>query len=141
MKGTVWSIGPCESNPTQKSPLALILFICKVTVAAGTISGLIFYANVIAVNQNILFPSGETNILTVFIAWLNLDLGIETCFIDGMDVYIWTWLQYMFPLYILLLVGIITLASYHSMTVFFFCFFFVFFLWKQVYATAKVTRR
>ncbi len=59
--------------------LVMFLFTCKVTVSAGTTSGLIFYANVIAVNQNVFFPSGETNILTVFIAWLNLDLGIETC--------------------------------------------------------------
>ena len=65
--------------------LVIFLFICKLTVAAGTISGLIFYANIIAVNMNLFFPSGETNILTVFIAWLKLDLGIETCFFDGMD--------------------------------------------------------
>ena len=48
----------------------------------------------IAANPTAFFPSGETNVLTVFIAWLNLDLGIETCFFDGMDMYSKTWLQF-----------------------------------------------
>ena len=51
--------------------LILLLFILKLTVAAGTINGLIFYANIVAVNRSIFFPPNETNILTVFIAWLN----------------------------------------------------------------------
>ncbi len=67
--------------------LVIFLFVCKATVAAGTTSGLIFYANVLAVNRSVFFPPNETNILTVFIAWLNLDLGIETCLLDGLDVY------------------------------------------------------
>ena len=97
--------------------LVIFLFICKLTVAAGTISGLIFYANIIAVNKTLFFPSGETNILTVFIAWLNLDLGIETCFFDGMDAYIRTWLQFVFPIYIWLLVGLIAVLSNVSITI------------------------
>ena len=96
--------------------LVIFLFICKVTVAAGTISGLIFYANTVAVNQSVFFPSGESNILTVFIAWLNLDLGIETCFFDGMDAYSMTWLQFVFPIYIWLLVGLITVICNVSTT-------------------------
>ena len=97
--------------------LVVFLFVCKVTVAAGTTSGLIFYANVIAVNKSVFYPPGTTNPLTVFIAWLNLDQGIETCFINGMDVYAQTWLQFVFPLYVWLLVCLITAVSYYSMTV------------------------
>ena len=96
--------------------LVVFLFICKVTVAAGTISGLMFYANIVTVNQSIFFPSGETNILTVFIAWLNLDLGIETCFFDGMDAYFMMWLQFVFPIYIWLLVGLIIILCNVSTT-------------------------
>jgi len=72
--------------------LVLLLLVCRLTVAAGTINGLIFYANIVTVNRAIFFPPNETNILTVFIAWLNLDLGIETCFFDGMDEYVKSWL-------------------------------------------------
>ena len=71
--------------------LVILLLVCKLTVAMATINGLIFYANIIAVNQSVFFPSGDTNIaldiLRVFVAWLNLDFGIETCFYDGMDAY------------------------------------------------------
>ena len=96
--------------------LVVFLFVCQLTVAAGTISGLIFYVNVVTVNQSIFFPSGETNIFTVFIAWLNLDLGIETCLFEGMDAYSKTWLQFAFPLYIWLLVGLITFICNVSTT-------------------------
>ena len=94
--------------------LVAFLLVLKLTVAVGTINGLIFYANIVSVNRSQLFPSGETDILTVFIAWVNLDLGIETCFFHGMDAYSKAWLQYAFPLYVWVLVGAIILASRHS---------------------------
>ena len=50
--------------------------------------------------------------MTIFIAWLNLDLGIETCFYDGMDTYGRVWLQFVFPVYVWMLVGLILLASH-----------------------------
>jgi len=72
--------------------LVILLLIFKLTVAAGTINGLLFYANIVTANHAIFFPPNQTNILTVFIAWLNLDLGIETCFFEGLDAYAKTWL-------------------------------------------------
>ena len=98
--------------------LVVLLLICKLTVAVGTINGLIFYANIIAVNQSVLFPSENTNlvmdILRVFIAWLNLDLGIKTCFYDGMNAYARTWLQFIFPVYIWVLVCSIIILCYYK---------------------------
>ena len=91
--------------------LVFFLFLLKLTVAAGTIHGLIFYANVVQANSALFFPSGVTN---VFIAWLNLDVGIETCFYNGMDMYAKTWLQYVFPVYVWSLVGIIIFVSHFS---------------------------
>ena len=94
--------------------LVLLLFLLQLTVAIGTVNGLIFYANIVAVNKAIFLPSGNTNFLTVFVAWLNLDLGIETCFYDGMDAYARTWLQFVFPLYVWMLVGLVILVSRYS---------------------------
>ena len=91
--------------------LVFFLFVLKLTVAAGTIHGLIFYANVVQANSALFFPSGVSN---VFIAWLNLDVGIETCFYEGMDSYAKTWLQFVFPVYVWSLVGIIFLISHFS---------------------------
>ena len=94
--------------------LVVFLFILKLTVAVGTINGLIFYANLVQVNSLIFYRSMNTNILTVFISWLNLDVGIETCFYDGMDIYSKTWLQFVFPIYVWSLVGVIILISHFS---------------------------
>ena len=98
--------------------LVVLLLFCKLTVAVGTINGLIFYANIIAVNQSVFFPSRDTNvvlnILRVFIAWLNLDLGIEICFYDGMDAYTRTWLQFIFPVYVWVLVFTIIILCYYK---------------------------
>ena len=74
--------------------LALIFFllVCKLTVATGMLSGLVFYANIIGPNRTMFLPVESTNAFSIFIAWLNLDFGIETCFYNGMDVYSKTWL-------------------------------------------------
>ena len=94
--------------------LVFLLLLCKLTVATGTLSGLVFYANIVGVNRTIFLPVQSTDAFSVFIAWLNLDFGIETCFYDGMDAYSKTWLQFVFPVYIWLLVGLIILVSHFS---------------------------
>ena len=81
------------------------LLILNLTVATGTLNGLIFYANIVATNQHKFFPSMS------FISWFNLELGIDTCFFDGMDFYWKTWIQLAFPTYILLLVVQVIIIS------------------------------
>ena len=118
---------PCDNRYTSLllvfglAGLALVFFIkvLDITVAKGTISGLIFYANIVWANKSILFQTTETlhpvyQILTTFIAWLNLDLGIETCFINRLDAYWKTWLQFVFPLYVWTITGAIIIASHYS---------------------------
>jgi len=93
--------------------LALVVFliVCNLTVSEGMINGIVFYANIVHINRSIFFPSLKANPLVVFIAWLNLDLGIETCFYAGMDAYAKAWLQFVFPIYIWLVAGLIILLS------------------------------
>ena len=86
----------------------------RLTVSARTINGLIFYANIIQTSRSFFFPEGATNVLTVFIAWLNLDLGIETCFYDGMTTCAYAWLQFLFPFYVWFLVGLIIVVTHYS---------------------------
>ena len=97
--------------------LVLLLLTLNLTVAAGTINGLVFYANVLAVNSATFLQPHTTNILTVFIAWINLDLGIETCFYKGMDTYAKIWLQFAFPLYVWGLVMTIIVVSHYSIRI------------------------
>ena len=97
--------------------LVFLLLLLNLTVAAGTINGLVFYANVLAVNSATFLQPHTTNVLTVFIAWINLDLGIETCFYDGMDTYAKIWLQFAFPLYVWGLVMTIIVVSHYSIRI------------------------
>ena len=91
--------------------LVFVLMLLNLTVSKGTMNGLIFYANIVRVNQAIFFPPGDRSFFTIFIAWLNLDLGIETCFWDGLDGYAKTWLQFVFPVYIWVIVAVIIALS------------------------------
>ena len=97
--------------------LVILLFLLHLTVAAGTLHGLIFYANIVAANHHIFFPQSSNNPASIFIAWLNLDLGIQTCFYSGMDAYAKTWLDLVFPVYIWVIVGFLVYISYRSVTV------------------------
>ena len=49
-----------------------------------------------------------------FISWLNLDLGIEVCFFDGLDGYWKTWLQFAFPGYLFVLMAAIIIGCHYS---------------------------
>ena len=112
----VFQLLPCTAACVAVKGFALVVFLFafRLTLATGTINGLIFYANIIHNSRTLFFPNGNTNILTLFIAWLNMDLGYETCFYNGMDTYAMTWLQFAFPLYVWVLCGFIVFVSSKS---------------------------
>ena len=97
--------------------LVVLLIVLNLTVSVGTINRLIFYANIVRANHATFFPPNTANsFLSWFIAWINLDLGIETCFYNGLDAYVKTWLQFVFPLYIwFLVITIIVLSHYYTL--------------------------
>ena len=97
--------------------LIAIIFLFRLTVSVGTLNGLFFYANIIQANYQAYFPRATINFFTTFISWLNLDLGIEICFYDGMDIYAYTWLQFLFPFYIWFLVGCIIFVCRYSQSI------------------------
>lgn len=103
------------------SGVALVFFIklLDFTVAKGTINGLIFYSNIVWANKNIVLSTEYSSpvlnqILKTFLAWLNLDLGINTCFYVGLTAYWKTWLQYIFPIYVWMIAGLMILVSHFS---------------------------
>lgn len=61
--------------------LVALLLALNLTVAVGTINGIIFYVNIVHANISTFFPFTEPNCISVYIAWLNLELGIDTCFL------------------------------------------------------------
>ena len=96
----------------------LVLFIkyLNLTITQGLISGFILYTNIVQTNKVILLSSSEpaVRVYATVIAWFNLDLGIETCFSETLDMYLKTWLQFAFPLYLWTLAGGIILACRYS---------------------------
>ena len=91
--------------------IALVAFFLSfnLTIAAGTIHGLIFYSSLLPVNYFI-----QPSALTVFISWVNLDLGIETCFYIEMNSQAKVLLQLVFPAYLFLLMFLIIILCRYS---------------------------
>ena len=96
--------------------LVMLLYLLNLTVTNGTINGIIFYANIVSINDSVfLINDNVFKPLRVFMSFINLDLGIETCFYNGMDSYAKMWLQLFFPLYLIsIAVSIITASRYSS---------------------------
>ena len=98
--------------------LVFLMLILNLTVVNGTINAFIFYANIISINSSILFP--KLDIFTpayTFISLANLDLGIQTCFYNGMDDYAKMWLQLAFPFYLIFIATLIIITSRYSTTI------------------------
>ena len=95
--------------------LVVLLYLLNLTVTNGTISGIIFYANIVSINDSVFLVNDNLfNPLKVFISFLNLDLGIETCFYNGMDSYTKSWLQLFFPFYLIVIAASIIVISRYS---------------------------
>ena len=99
--------------------LMVIIGTFNLTVTQGMINGLIFYANIVWTYQGILFSQEvESNFALAFLrtmmAWLNLDFGIQTCFVKGLNAIHKIWPQYFFILYIWGIAMAIILAANRS---------------------------
>ena len=95
--------------------LVVLLYALNLTVTNGTINGIILHANIVSINDSIFLVNDNVfKPLKVFISFANLDLGIETCFHNGMDSYTKIWLQLFFPSYLIIIAISIIIASRYS---------------------------
>ena len=94
--------------------LVVSILILNLTVSSGTIISVVFFSNIVISNRAILIPLNKYNFLAMFVSWLSLDLGIETCFANGLDAYTKIWLQFLFPTYIFTLIAMIIIFSQYS---------------------------
>ena len=120
----------CIYCPNSNNLALLIFFIAagfllvfligglNLTVSVGLFNGIIYYTNMIWIYKDILFHDRDRSdgeqFLSTFIAWLNLDFGIETCFIQGLNAYWKTWLQFVFPSYIWIISAVIVVCCHYS---------------------------
>ena len=98
--------------------LVLLLFILNLTVTDGIINAFILYVNIISINTPVFFPQlGNFMPAYTFISLANLDLGIQTCFYNGMDDYAKMWLQLAFPFYLIFIATSLIITSRYSTTI------------------------
>lgn len=93
--------------------LLVILFLLKFTVTVGAINGLVFFCNVMSINEKLFFNENIStfSFIRLFISIFNLDLGFEICFYDGMTQVAKTGLQFVFPVYLWPLIIVIVYLS------------------------------
>ena len=97
--------------------LVFIILSLILTVTQGLINGLIFYANIIQSYKSILYSVQTPSygiFFQTFIAWMNLDFGIESCFSVSLSVFWKAWLQFLFPFYIWAIARVIIIACRYS---------------------------
>ena len=94
--------------------MIIVMMLCDITVEKGTFNGAILFANLIHIHRSLLFGPNHSSVITVPIAWMNLDLGFNLCFYDGMDAYTRQWLQYLFPLYVILIAWILVCFNWYT---------------------------
>ena len=92
--------------------LVILILTLNMTVAVGTLNGILFYANVVAARaETFFFPFTTHTFVTVFISWLNLDIGFDVCLFKDMNLVHKALTQLAFPTYIIILVVTVIVAS------------------------------
>ena len=95
--------------------IVVLLLILQLTVAQGTINGLIFYANLLNVDTYTLltgYKGAEWSV--IFLSFLNFELGFPVCLYDGLNAIDKALLSIIFPIFILLLAVAFVYVSRYS---------------------------
>lgn len=92
----------------------MLIFGFQIFISSGYLNGPIFYANVVSIFSERIYPQNViryNNVAFVLISFLNLDIGFETCFYDGMTELAYTAIKLAYPFYLLLIISIIAFAA------------------------------
>ena len=96
--------------------LVTVLFALRLTVATGTVNGIIFYANTLSLVLDKLMEGSRGSLQTpqvVIISLLNLDLGFPLCLYNGMTTAAKVGFQFVFPIYLWsIVIGMIVMSKY-----------------------------
>ena len=91
--------------------LGALILIFNLTIAFGTLNGLI---NILASKREAYALLTQSNFYSVFIAWLNFEIGVDTCFYQGMDSYSKVWLLLLYPTYLIAVLALFVIISKYS---------------------------
>ena len=88
--------------------VVFLLSVLKLTVDKGIINGVIFFANIIYINHNLLFIA-DIKVLPGIFNMINLDTPTNICFYHGMTALAKYAISFIFPLYMWFLVLLVIL--------------------------------
>ena len=96
--------------------LVIVLFCLRLTISNQLLGGIIFYVNMTEVSLRTVVLHQHTYgfILNVIFSLLNLELGFSVCLYNGLTALIKTALQFIFPVYLWLIVLILVIISKRS---------------------------
>ena len=97
--------------------IVTILLTLHLTIAAGPLAGIILTCNIITVSTIDYLQGNEFFLyaMRVYVSLMNLNLGFPLCLYDGMTPSIKTGLQFIYPIYLwILLFGFIILSQYST---------------------------
>ena len=83
----------------------------QITITEGVLNGVLFYSNMVSLYAPLLAPTNPTGGNFIITAFLTLNLGVETCFYNGMTPLQKVWWQLSFPLYLFFLMIVIALLA------------------------------
>ena len=94
----------------------LILFCLSITISTKVLGGIVFFANMTEVSLRNSFTESHMygHFLNIIFSLLNLNLGFGVCFFKGMTALYKTALQFVFPVYLWLIVVVLVLLSRFS---------------------------
>ena len=96
--------------------MVIVLFCLRMTISNQLLGGIIFYVNMTEVSLRTVILHQHTYgfILNVIFSLLNLELGFSVCLYNGLTAIIKTALQFIFPVYLWLIVLMLVITSKHS---------------------------
>ena len=94
--------------------IVAVLVVLQLTVAQGTINGLVFYANILSISAYYLLGREGSQWALIFISFINLEFGFAVCLYDGLDDITKGILSIVFPLYIWMVAILFVYISRHS---------------------------
>ena len=96
--------------------MVIVLFCLRMTISNQLLGGIIFYVNMTEVSLRTVVLHQHTYgfILNIIFSLLNLELGFSVCLYKGLNALIKTALQFIFPVYLWLIVLMLVIISKRS---------------------------
>ena len=92
----------------------IVIAFLDISVAEGYVNGFILYCNCLNSFLPYLSPTLPIDYVFILVSWINLDVGIQSCFYSGMTELSKIGLRYVFPAYLYLLMFFVVILARYS---------------------------